>query len=155
MAAPADPWVDAFAAAGADLLTVHPEAGPHLHRTLQSIRAKGMQAGLAINPGTGIDGLPWLLDDLDLVCVMTVNPGFGGQAFLTSQVGKIRAIRALIGDRPIHLEIDGGVTLETAPLCVAAGADVLVAGSALFAGGSPADPDAYARNISALRKAAG
>jgi ribulose-phosphate 3-epimerase len=154
MAAPADPWVGPFAEAGADVLTVHPEAGPHLHRTLQSIRTKGMKAGVAINPATGIDGLPWLLDDLDLICVMTVNPGFGGQAFLLPQLDKVRAIRALIGDRPIHLEIDGGVTLASAPLCVAAGADVLVAGSALFAGGSAAEPAAYGKNIAALRKAA-
>jgi ribulose-phosphate 3-epimerase len=154
MVAPADPWIGPFAEAGADQLTVHPEAGPHLHRTLQSIRAKGMKAGVAINPGTGIDFLRWLIDDLDLVCVMTVNPGFGGQAFLMPQLDKVRAIRAMIGDRSVHLEIDGGVTVATAPLCVAAGADVLVAGSALFAGGNAAEPESYGANIAALRNAA-
>jgi ribulose-phosphate 3-epimerase len=154
MVAPADPWIAPFAEAGADMLTVHPEAGPHLHRTLQSIRAKGLKAGVAINPSTGIDFLRWLMDDLDLVCVMTVNPGFGGQAFLMPQLDKVRAIRAMIGDLPVHLEIDGGVTAETAPLCVAAGADVLVAGSALFSGGSADNPAAYGANIAALRNAA-
>jgi ribulose-phosphate 3-epimerase len=133
---------------------VHPEAERHIHRTLQTIRAKGKKAGIAINPGTGIDGVPWLLDVLDVICVMTVNPGFGGQSFLMPQLAKIAALRAMIGDRPIHIEIDGGVTQETAPLCRAAGADVLVAGSALFKGGSADNPAAYAANLAALRKAA-
>lgn len=154
MVAPADLWIDPFIAAGADVLTVHPEAELHIHRTLQTIRSKGKKAGIAINPGTGIDSVPWLLDLLDVICVMTVNPGFGGQSFLMSQLAKIAALRAVIGDRPIHLEIDGGVTQETASLCRAAGADVLVAGSALFKGGSAEAPEAYGVNIAALRKAA-
>ncbi len=154
MVSPAERWIDAFVAAGADVLTLHPEAEPHIHRTLQTIRSKGKKAGIAINPGTGLDGVPWLLDVLDVICVMTVNPGFGGQSFLMSQLAKIAALRAMVGDRPVHIEIDGGVTLETAPLCRAAGADVLVAGSALFKGGSADNPEAYAANIAALRKAA-
>jgi ribulose-phosphate 3-epimerase len=154
MVADADMWIDPFAAAGADVLTVHPEAATHVHRTLQTIRSKGKKAGLAINPGTGIDFVPWLLDQLDLICVMTVNPGFGGQSFLMPQLSKIAALREMIGDRPIHVEIDGGVTLDTAPLCRAAGADVLVAGSALFRDGSADNPEAYGANITALRKAA-
>ena len=154
MVADADMWIEPFAAAGADVLTVHPEAATHIHRTLQTIRSKGKKAGLAINPGTGIDFVLWLLDELDLICVMTVNPGFGGQSFLMSQCAKIAALREMVADRPIHIEIDGGVTLDTAPLCRAAGADVLVAGSALFKGGSADNPDAYGANITALRKAA-
>ena len=154
MIAPVDPYVDAFARAGADVLTAHLESGPHVHRTLQAIRGAGCSAGLAINPGTGIDALPNLLDAVDLICVMTVNPGFGGQAFIASQLAKIAAIRAMIGDRPIHLEIDGGVTTATASACVAAGADVLVAGSAVFKGGSVQDPAPYGANIRALRAAA-
>lgn len=154
MVAPADLWIDAFAAAGADVLTVHPEAEMHIHRTLQTIRSKGKKAGIAINPGSGIDGVPWLLDVLDVICVMTVNPGFGGQSFLMPQLAKIAALRKMVGDRPIHIEIDGGVTIDTAPLCRAAGADVLVAGSALFKGGSADNPAPYAANLAALRKAA-
>jgi ribulose-phosphate 3-epimerase len=154
MVTPADLWIDAFAVAGADVLTVHPEAETHIHRTLQTIRSKGKKAGIAINPGTGIDSVPWLLDLLDVICVMTVNPGYGGQSFLMPQLAKIAALREMIGDRPIHIEIDGGVTLDTAPLCRAAGADVLVAGSALFKGGSADNPAAYGANIAALRKAA-
>ena len=150
MIAPVDPFLEAFAAAGADVITAHLEAGPQIHRTLQAIRGLGKKAGLAINPGSGIDSVAHLIDLVDLICVMTVNPGFGGQKFLHSQLDKIRALRALIGDRPVHIEIDGGVTLETAPLCVAAGADVLVAGSALFNGGQ----EVYGRNINALRVAA-
>jgi ribulose-phosphate 3-epimerase len=146
--------VEAFAEAGADVLTAHLEAGPHIHRTLQAIRAAGCKAGLAINPGTGLDGVENLLDLLDLVCVMTVNPGFGGQKFIHSQVEKTRRLRALIGDRPIHIEIDGGITPETAPLMAAAGADVLVAGSGVFKGGSVADPAPYGANIRAIRAAA-
>ena len=154
MIAPVDPYIDAFAKAGADVITAHLEAGPHVHRTLQAIRGAGAKAGLAINPGTGLDGVESLLDMLDLVCVMTVNPGFGGQKFIESQVDKVRRLRALIGDRPIHIEIDGGVTVETAPLVAAAGADVLVAGSAVFKGGSVTNPAPYGANIRAIRAAA-
>ncbi|GHC17378.1 ribulose-phosphate 3-epimerase [Gemmobacter nanjingensis] len=154
MIAPVDPYIDAFAQAGADVLTAHLEAGPHIHRTLQAIRAHGIKAGLALNPATGLDSLSYLLDMVDLVCVMTVNPGFGGQKFIHSQVDKVRALRAMIGDRPIHIEIDGGVTPETAPLVAAAGADVLVAGSGVFKGGSVANPAPYGENIRAIRAAA-
>lgn len=154
MIAPVDPYIEAFAKAGADVITAHLEAGPHIHRTLQAIRSAGAKAGLAINPGTGLDGVENLLDMLDLVCVMTVNPGFGGQKFIESQVDKVRRLRALIGERPIHIEIDGGVTPETAPLVAAAGADVLVAGSAVFKGGSVSDPAPYGANIRAIRAAA-
>ncbi|RWR34218.1 ribulose-phosphate 3-epimerase [Sinirhodobacter populi] len=154
MIAPVDPYIEAFAAAGADIISVHPEAGPHIHRTLQAIRAAGCKAGLAINPGTGLDGVDYLLDLVDLVCVMTVNPGFGGQKFIHSQIGKVKQLRDMIGDRPIHIEIDGGITPETAPLMTAAGADVLVAGSAVFKGGSVADPAPYGENIRAIRMAA-
>jgi ribulose-phosphate 3-epimerase len=154
MIAPVDPYIDAFAAAGADILTAHLEAGPHIHRTLQAIRSKGKKSGLAINPGTGIDAVAQLLDLTDLICVMTVNPGFGGQSFIDGQLAKIRALRQMIGDRPIHIEIDGGVTTTTAPLVTAAGADVLVAGSAVFKGGSAANPGPYGTNIRALRSAA-
>jgi len=154
MIAPVAPYIEAFAAAGADVITAHVEAGPHIHRTLQAIRNTGKKAGLAINPGTGLDGLENLLDMLDLVCVMTVNPGFGGQSFIASQVEKVRRLRALIGERPIHVEIDGGVTPTTAPLVAAAGADVLVAGSAVFKGGSVSDPSPYGANIRAIRTAA-
>jgi ribulose-phosphate 3-epimerase len=154
MISPVDSYIEAFAKAGADNITVHPEAGPHIHRTLQLIRAHGKKAGLAINPGTGLDGLPYLLDQLDLICVMTVNPGFGGQSFIHSQVDKVRQIRRIIADRPILIEIDGGVTPDTAPLVAAAGADVLVAGSAVFKGGSATDPSPYGANIAAIRRAA-
>ena len=154
MIAPVDGFIEAFAAAGADIISAHIEAGPHIHRTLQAIRNTGKKAGLAINPGTGIDAVAHLLDMIDLVCVMTVNPGFGGQKFIHSQIDKVRSLRAMIGARPIHIEIDGGVTLETAPLVAAAGADVLVAGSAVFQGGSVENPAAYGRNIAAIRAAA-
>jgi ribulose-phosphate 3-epimerase len=153
MIAPVDPYIDAFAAAGADIITAHLEAGPHIHRTLQAIRTAGCKAGLALNPGTGLGDMEHLLDMIDLVCVMTVNPGFGGQKFI-DMTAKIRDLRAMIGERPIHIEIDGGVTVETAPLVVAAGADVLVAGSAVFKGGSVADPAPYGANIRAIRAAA-
>ncbi|MDB5658724.1 MAG: ribulose-phosphate 3-epimerase [Cypionkella sp.] len=154
MIAPVDAYIEAFAEAGADLISAHLEAGPHIHRTLQAIRATGKKVGLAINPGTGIDAVAHLLDMVDMVCVMTVNPGFGGQKFIHSQLDKVRSLRKMIGDRPIHIEIDGGVTVETAPLVVAAGADVLVAGSAVFKGGSVDNPAPYGVNISALRAAA-
>ena len=154
MIAPVDPYIDAFAQAGADVLTAHLEAGPHIHRTLQAIRAHGIKAGLAINPGTGIESETELLDMVDLICVMTVNPGFGGQKFITSQVSKVQRLRQMIGDRPIHIEIDGGITPETAPLVAAAGADVLVAGSGVFKGGSVTNPAPYGENIRAIRTAA-
>jgi len=154
MIAPVDPYIDAFAQAGADVLTAHMEAGPHIHRTLQAIRGAGCKAGLALNPGTGLDGVENLLDMIDLVCVMTVNPGFGGQKFIHSQIDKVKRLRAMIGDRPVHIEIDGGITPETAPLMAAAGADVLVAGSAVFRGGSVDDPAPYGENIRAIRTAA-
>jgi ribulose-phosphate 3-epimerase len=153
MIAPVDPILPAFIAAGADIITVHAEAGPHLHRTLQTIKAAGRKAGLALNPGTGIEVVAEVLDLLDLVCVMTVNPGFGGQSFIARQVDKVRRLKGLIGDRPVHIEIDGGITPATAPLVVAAGADVLVAGSSIFLGGSVEKPDVYVSNIGALRAA--
>jgi ribulose-phosphate 3-epimerase len=155
MIAPVDSYLEAFAKAGADVLTVHAEAGPHLDRSLQLIRSLGKKAGVALNPATHESAILHVLDKIDLVCVMTVNPGFGGQSFLTSQIAKVRNLRAMIGDRPVHIEIDGGVTVETAPLVVAAGADVLVAGSAVFKGGSVADAGVYGTNIAAIRKAAG
>ena len=154
MIAPVDPYIAAFAGAGADIITAHIEAGPHIHRTLQAIRNTGKKAGLAFNPGTGIDAVAQLLDMVDLICVMTVNPGFGGQSFIHSQLGKIKALRQLIGARPIQIEVDGGITVETAPLAVAAGADVLVAGSAVFKGGSVANPAPYGENMRAIRAAA-
>lgn len=154
MIAPVDPYIKAFAAAGADMLTAHAEAGPHIHRTLQAIRGAGAKAGLALNPGTPATAAEPLLDVVDLICVMTVNPGFGGQKFIHSQIDKVRQLRAMIGDRPIHIEIDGGVDPTTAPAVVAAGADVLVAGSAVFRGGSVSDPAAYGANIRAIRAAA-
>ena len=154
MIAPVDPYIDAFAKAGADVLTAHLEAGPHIHRTLQAIRAAGCKAGLALNPGTPVEAAAPLLDLIDLVCVMTVNPGFGGQSFIGTQVAQIAKLRAIIGDRPIHIEVDGGVTTETAPLVARAGADVLVAGSAVFKGGSADNPGPYGANIRAIRAAA-
>lgn len=155
MVAPVDPYLEAFAEAGADILTVHAEAGPHLDRSLQAVRALGKKAGVALNPATPARAIEYVLDRIDLVCVMTVNPGFGGQSFIHAMVDKVRELRAMIGDREIHIEIDGGVTPETAPLVTAAGADVLVAGSAVFKGGSVAAPEAYGANIAAIRKAAG
>jgi ribulose-phosphate 3-epimerase len=154
MISPADPYLQAFAEAGADVLTVHAEAGPHLDRSLQAIRDLGCRAGAALNPATPPEALDFVMDRLDLVCVMTVNPGFGGQSFQRAQLDKIRRLRAMIGDRPVHVEVDGGVTPETAPLAAAAGADVLVAGSSVFRGGSAAQPRAYAENIRAIRDAA-
>lgn len=154
MIAPVAPYMEAFAAAGADILTAHLEACPHLDRTLQAIRAAGCKAGVALNPATPPDAIEYVLDRLDLVCVMTVNPGFGGQSFIEAMVPKVRRLRDMIGSREIHIEIDGGVTPETAPLVAAAGADVLVAGSAVFKGGSVAHPDIYGDNIRAIREAA-
>jgi ribulose-phosphate 3-epimerase len=151
MIAPADPYLEAFAEAGADTITVHPEAGPHLDRSLQAIRALGKRAGVALNPATPEDAISYVLDQIDLVLVMTVNPGFGGQAFIPAMVDKIARIKAMIGSRPVDIEVDGGVTAETAPLVVAAGANALVAGSAVFKGGTR---EAYATNIAAIRSAA-
>lgn len=153
MISPVDPYLEAFAEAGADIITVHPEAGPHVHRTLQAIRSLGKKAGVVLNPGTPVEALDNLMDLVDLVLVMSVNPGFGGQSFIHSQLDKVRRIRVMIeaekqkNGREIHLEVDGGVNADTAKLCVEAGADVLVAGSATFKGG----PEQYAANIKALR----
>jgi len=152
MIAPVDPYIDAFAEAGADILTAHVEAGPHIHRTLQAIRGAGMSPGVALNPGTPAASVAHCLDLVDLVCVMTVNPGFGGQKFL-DMTTKIAELRAMIGDREIHIEVDGGVDPTTAPSVVAAGADVLVAGSAVFRGGSVENPAPYGDNIRAIRAA--
>ncbi len=154
MIAPVDGYLEAFAKAGADVITAHVEAGPHIHRTLQAIRGLGKKVGVAINPGTQVEAVADLLDMVDLVCVMTVNPGFGGQSFLKGQLPKLARLREMIGDRPVHLEVDGGVTVTTAPLVAAAGADVLVAGSAVFSGGSVTAPEAYGTNIRAIRAAA-
>lgn len=151
MIAPVDPYIQAFADAGADVITAHVEAGPHIHRTLQAIRATGAKAGLALNPGTPAEVAAPLLDMVDLICVMTVNPGFGGQKFIHSCVQKVTELRAMIGDREVLIEIDGGVDPSTAPLVVAAGADVLVAGSAVFKGGSVQNPAPYGENIRAIR----
>ncbi|WBL80577.1 ribulose-phosphate 3-epimerase [Bradyrhizobium xenonodulans] len=151
MIAPVDPYLEAFAKAGADVITVHAEAGPHLDRSLQAIRALGKKAGVSLCPATPEAAIEYVLDRLDLVLVMTVNPGFGGQSFLESQIEKIRSIRKMIGDRPIRLEVDGGVTRDNAAAVAAAGADTLVAGSAVFRGKSTAD---YADNIAAIRAAA-
>ena len=153
MIAPVDPYIDAFADAGADFLTAHIEAGPHIHRTLQAIRGADMKAGVALNPGTPSSAVEDLLDSIDLICVMTVNPGFGGQKFI-DMTAKIRTLRDMIGDRPVHIEIDGGVDAKTAPLVTKAGADVLVAGSAVFRGGSVTNPAPYGENIRAIRAAA-
>jgi ribulose-phosphate 3-epimerase len=153
MIAPVDPYIEAYAQAGADVITAHIEAGPHAHRTMQAIRGAGCKAGIALNPATPAEAVEYLLDMVDLVCVMTVNPGFGGQKFIHSQIEKTRKLRQMIGDRPIHIEIDGGVTPETAPLVAEAGADVLVAGSAVFKGGSVAKPEIYGDNMRAIRDA--
>lgn len=151
MIAPADPYLEAFRAAGADLISVHPEAGPHLNRTLRQIRKLGAKAGVVFNPSTSTDAIQDMMEDVDLVLVMTVNPGFGGQSFITSQLRKIERLRNMIDASgcDIILEVDGGVTAETAPQCLSAGATALVAGSAVFKGG----PGAYAGNIAALRRA--
>jgi ribulose-phosphate 3-epimerase len=153
MITPVDPYIEAYAKAGADVITAHLEAGPHAHRTMQAIRTNGAKAGIALNPATPASEIEYLIDMIDLVCVMTVNPGFGGQKFITSQVEKVRQLRQMIGDRPIHIEIDGGVTPLTAPLVAKAGADVLVAGSGVFKGGSVSNPSPYKTNISAIRAA--
>jgi len=149
MIAPVDPMLDAFAEAGSDIITVHQEAGPHLHRTVQRIKALGKKAGVSLNPATPAKTLDYIIDEIDLVLVMSVNPGFGGQRFIASQLAKITTIRAMIekSGRDIRLEVDGGVDPEIARQCVAAGADVLVAGTAAFRGGA----GAYAGNIAALK----
>jgi ribulose-phosphate 3-epimerase len=149
MIAPVDPYLEAFRAAGADLISVHPEAGPHLNRTLKQIRKLGAKAGVVFNPSTPPEAIEWMMDEVDLILVMSINPGFGGQTFMHSQLRKIERLRKMIDatGRDIPLEVDGGVTPETAPLCIAAGATALVAGTAAFKGG----PAAYADNIRALR----
>lgn len=149
MIEPCDPYLAAFADAGCDIITVHAEATKHLDRSLQAVRDLGKKAGVALNPSTPINVIEHVLDRLDLVCLMTVNPGFGGQKFIPAVVEKVAQVKSLIGDRPIEIEIDGGVTPETAPLVISAGASVLVAGSAVFKGGTMA---AYKENISAIRR---
>ena len=151
MIAPCDPYLEAFAKAGSDLITVHVEAGPHVHRSLQAIRALGKKVGVTLNPGTGVETIEPVIDLVDLVLVMSVNPGFGGQAFIPYAVDKISRLRALAGARPIDIEVDGGITPETAPSVARAGANALVAGSAVFKGGTP---ESYRANISAIRNAA-
>ncbi|WP_011579353.1 MULTISPECIES: ribulose-phosphate 3-epimerase [Chelativorans] len=150
MIAPADPYLAAFAEAGCDVLTVHAEAGPHLHRSLQTIRKLGKKAGVSLNPATPESAIEYVLDDVDLILIMTVNPGFGGQAFIPSAVKKIRRVRQMVGNRPIDIEVDGGITAENAGAVVAAGANVLVAGSSIFKGNGE---DAYRQNIAAIRTA--
>jgi ribulose-phosphate 3-epimerase len=151
MIAPVDPFLAAFAEAGADVISVHAEAGPHVHRSLQAIRALGKQAGIVLNPGTPESALEYLLDGVDLILLMTVNPGFGGQAFIPAVVEKLRRVKAMVGDRPIRIEIDGGVSPDNARLLVEAGADVLVAGTSVFRGGAETD---YKANIATLKAAA-
>jgi ribulose-phosphate 3-epimerase len=151
MIAPVDPYLADFAAAGADIITVHAEAGPHLDRSLQAIRALGKKAGVSLNPSTPESAIEYVLDRLDLILLMSVNPGFGGQSFIPAVVEKIRRVKALVGSRPIDIEVDGGVTPETAKQVVKAGANVLVAGSAVFKGGTE---ESYRANITAIRKAA-
>ena len=151
MIAPCDPYLEAFAKAGSDLITVHVEAGPHVHRSLQAIRALGKKVGVTLNPGTGVETIEPVIDLVDLVLVMSVNPGFGGQAFIPYAVDKISRLRALAGARPIDIEVDGGITPETAPSVARAGANALVAGSAVFKGGTP---ESYRANIAAIRNAA-
>jgi ribulose-phosphate 3-epimerase len=150
MIAPCDPYLEAFAKAGSDIITVHVEAGPHVHRSLQAIRALGKKAGVTLNPGTPVETIENVIDLVDLILVMSVNPGFGGQKFIPAAIDKVARLRAMVGARPIDIEVDGGVTAETAPDIVRAGANVLVAGSAVFKGG----PSAYRANISAIRNAA-
>ncbi|MCM2293690.1 ribulose-phosphate 3-epimerase [Allorhizobium sp. BGMRC 0089] len=151
MIAPADPYLAAFAEAGCDYITVHAEAGPHLHRSLQTIRALGKKAGVSLNPATPVSALEHVIDDVDLILIMSVNPGFGGQSFIPAAAEKLRQAKTLIGTRPVALEVDGGITVETAPLVTAAGANVLVAGSAIYKGQGV---DAYRKTVAALRQAA-
>jgi ribulose-phosphate 3-epimerase len=151
MIAPCDPYLEAFAKAGADIITLHVESGPHIHRSLQAVRALGKKAGVTLNPGTPASMIEPVIDLVDLILVMSVNPGFGGQAFIPSAADKVARLRALAGGRPIDIEVDGGITPETAPQVVRAGANVLVAGSAVFKGGKPEN---YRANIAAIRSAA-
>jgi ribulose-phosphate 3-epimerase len=151
MIAPCDPYLEAFAKAGADIITVHVESGPHVHRSLQAIRALGKKAGVTLNPATPEQTIEHVIDLVDLILVMSVNPGYGGQKFIPAAVDKIRNIRTMAGGRPIDIEVDGGISPETAPLVVRAGANVLVAGSAIFKGGTA---DSYRANIAAIRNAA-
>jgi len=151
MIAPCDPYIEAFAKAGADIITLHVESGPHIHRSLQAVRALGKKAGVTLNPGTHESAIEPVIDLVDLILVMSVNPGFGGQAFIPAAADKIARLRALAGGRPIDIEVDGGITPETAPQVVRAGANVLVAGSAVFKGGKPEN---YRANIAAIRGAA-
>jgi ribulose-phosphate 3-epimerase len=151
MIAPCDPYLEAFAKAGADIITVHVEAGPHVHRSLQAIRALGKRAGITLNPATPEQTIEHVVDLVDLILVMSVNPGYSGQKFIPAAIDKIRNLRAMAGGRPIDIEVDGGITPETAPLVARAGANVLVAGSAVFKGGKA---DAYRANIAAIRNAA-
>jgi ribulose-phosphate 3-epimerase len=148
MIAPCDPYLEAFAKAGSDIITVHVEAGPHIHRSLQAIRALGKKAGVTMNPGTPVSSIEHVIDLVDLVLIMSVNPGFGGQSFIPAAIDKIAQVRALVSGRPIDIEVDGGVTKDNAAQIVAAGANVLVAGSAVFKGGD------YKGNIAAIRNAA-
>jgi ribulose-phosphate 3-epimerase len=151
MIAPCDPYLEAFAKAGSDIITVHVEAGPHIHRSLQAIRALGKKAGVTMNPGTSETAIEYVIDLVDLILVMSVNPGFGGQKFIPEALSKLRNVRALVGARPIDIEIDGGITPETAAEAARAGANVFVAGSAVF---KDRLPDSYRRNIDAIRNAA-
>ena len=151
MISPVEPYIPAYVDAGADIITAHYEATPHVHRAMQAIRAAGCKAGIALNPGTPAESIEYLLDSIDLVCVMTVNPGFGGQSFIRSQLDKIKKLKSMIGSRKIFLEIDGGIDTKTASLVVDAGANVLVAGSAVFKGGSSDNTSVYGENILAIR----
>ena len=155
MISPVEPYIPAYVDAGADIITAHYEATPHVHRAMQAIRAAGCKAGIALNPGTPAESIEYLLDSIDLVCVMTVNPGFGGQSFIRSQLDKIKKLKSMIGSRKIFLEIDGGIDTKTASLVVDAGANVLVAGSAVFKGGSSDNTSVYGENILAIRKSLG
>jgi len=148
-----DDHISAFAKAGADIITAHIEAGKHSHRTMQAIRSSGCKAGIALNPSTPAESIEYLLDEIDLICVMTVNPGFGGQKFIHSQLAKIKILKEMIADRPIHLEVDGGITEHTASLSTSAGANILVAGSSVFKNGSVQNPYPYGENIRSIRLA--
>ncbi|KFE33521.1 ribulose-phosphate 3-epimerase [Thioclava atlantica] len=154
MIAPVDPYIEAYAEAGADMIVAHWEAGPHPHRTLQAIKAQGVKCGISLNPGTPASVISELLDLVDMVLVMSVNPGFGGQKFIPSSINKVRQVREMIGDREIHIQVDGGVDPSTVGSLVEAGADCFVAGSAVFKGGSVDKPEVYGQNIAAIRAAA-
>ncbi|MBD3802203.1 MAG: ribulose-phosphate 3-epimerase [Rhodobacteraceae bacterium] len=154
MIAPVDPYIEAYAEAGADMIVAHWEAGPHPHRTLQAIKAQGVKCGISLNPGTPANVISELLDLVDMVLVMSVNPGFGGQKFIPTSINKVRQVREMIGDREIHIQVDGGVDPTTVGPLVEAGADCFVAGSAVFKGGSVDKPEVYGQNIAAIRAAA-